>query len=186
MTQKISSNYTGTTFESFRIGKNGTTILQGDLYPPDTLGEDGDIYIRQGVSTALFLKTNQTWKTSDQVNDDEQIFIDLFDVLNVSSNNTVVFVNDTSLLYDQTTTTYDETDITFDSDTTGPTVINLPTLAVEGQVVTVKDLGGASSTRPINVNPPTGVFIDDSSSYSLATRFASISFIFAGGNWRKI
>ena len=63
-------NMAGTTSPSFKIGRNGPTIFQGDYTPsPNNLnpyfvpGIDGDLYIRNGVGTipAIFVYKDGDW-----------------------------------------------------------------------------------------------------------------------------
>jgi hypothetical protein len=51
----------GTSNPTFRIGKQGATILQGSDAPSDSNGNDGDIYIQIGLTSAIWQKATGEW-----------------------------------------------------------------------------------------------------------------------------
>lgn len=51
----------GTSFPSFTIGKKGATVLQGIVAPLQTDGKEGDIYIQNGGTPALWQKVAGVW-----------------------------------------------------------------------------------------------------------------------------
>lgn len=55
-------NMKGTSFSTFTIGKKGATLHQGTDAPVSGLGDDGDIYVQRGATSALWQKVSSTWE----------------------------------------------------------------------------------------------------------------------------
>ena len=55
-------NAKGTSFPSYQIGKNGSTIYQGIDAPDPSLGNSGDVYLyANGASSNFYQKRGSTW-----------------------------------------------------------------------------------------------------------------------------
>lgn len=55
-------NVKGTSFPSFKIGKNGATVYQGSTNPNGTDGLDGDLYIKNnGSDSNFYQKVSGSW-----------------------------------------------------------------------------------------------------------------------------
>lgn len=177
----VLTNASGTTAEAFRIGKGGPTILKGFSIPANSLGQNGDLYIRHGNDQGgLFYKSNNRWRSSGEFAEDAT-GCELFPSNSVKTvaNTTSVVLIEKPTTYDNTTITWDQTDVWF-----GPTIITLPT-GREGSPLSVKDLGGAASVN-IYLIPPSGITIDGENQYVINKNYGSVSLIFAGGHWRII
>lgn len=58
----ITANTKGTSYPSFKIGKNGVTVFQGTAAPNGTNGIDGDIYFRaDGTDSTTYQKIGGAW-----------------------------------------------------------------------------------------------------------------------------
>ncbi len=57
----VTGNFKGTSYPSFKIGKNGALILQGTSVPNPATGTGGEVYIRHGGTPGIFQKIGTTW-----------------------------------------------------------------------------------------------------------------------------
>lgn len=177
----VLTNASGTTAETFRIGKGGPTILKGTTLPSNALGQNGDLYIRYGGEQGgLFYKSNHLWRSSGEFAEEATgCEIVPGGAIRTLAASTSVALVERPITYDSTEITVDQDDIGF-----GPTLLTLPP-GREGGTLVVKDLGGAS-TVAIYLLPQGDATIDGSASRALTTDLASLSLVFAGGHWRVI
>lgn len=177
----VLTNACGTTAETFRIGKGGPTILKGTSLPANTLGQNGDLYIRYGGEQGgLFYKSMNRWRSSGEFAEEATgcEIVPSGAVRTIAASTSVVLV-ERPTTYDSTVITFDRTDVGF-----GSTFLTLPP-GREGGTLVVKDLGGAS-TLPVHLLPQDGETIDGSAQHALDVDLSSITLVFAGGHWRII
>ena len=62
----------------------------------------------------------------------------------------------------------------------------LPPTPREGQLHFIKDSSGTAGTVPIDIVPPSGVFIDGQASQTLSDAYGSLALVWLGGQWRKL
>jgi hypothetical protein len=155
------SNLQGTTNGSFQVGTNGPTVYKGPGVPSNSIGVDGDVYIRnQNGSSKLYqrksgryvplqsLEKNVVTKTSDYQTTviDEVILVDTTaNVVTITLGNTGTFI---------------------------------------GREVLIKDITGTSATNNIIIVGQSGQTIDGDSSYTINLNKMAIRLICDGTNWQ--
>lgn len=68
----------------------------------------------------------------------------------------------------------------------GRITANLPPTPRDGQLHFIKDLSGIADSVPIDIVPPSGVTIDDSTSKTLTDAYGSIALAWLNGQWRML
>jgi hypothetical protein len=152
------NNLKGTSFSSFRIGKGGPTIYQGNT-APNGVGTDGDLYIRTGTLPRFYQKISGFWVQLD-------------------STLKVVQVKNT----DYQTAQPDQ--VVLMNSINGPRTVTLGNTSVlAGKEVIVKDAGGAASTNPITIMGQGGQTIDGQNSLIINQDRESVTLMCDGSNW---
>ena len=68
----------------------------------------------------------------------------------------------------------------------GPTIINLNSSSVIGQICVIKDMKGDANINPILIRPPSGGSIDGFAEIQITQRLQSFMFTCNGSNWSVI
>lgn len=151
---KVWLNLSGTTAETFSLGKGGPTVYHGTGTPINATGEDGDIYIQTGASPGFFQRSGGIWRS---------LVPSTFRRQQITSGSTGNING---------STTYAA--IVFG--TANPTTVNLPT-GVEGMQITIKDeVGLAQNYNVVIKNGPTTV-------YTINSGYGAVSVIYTNGAW---
>lgn len=151
---KVWLNLSGTTAETFSLGKNGVTVHHGTDTPINAVGEDGDLYIQTGSSPGFFQRSEGIWKS---------LVPSSFRRQQVPSGSTGTVSSSTTYVA-----------IVFGS--AAVTTVNLPS-GVEGMQITVKDeVGLAQNYNVLVKNGATTV-------YTIASGYGAVSLIYTNGAW---
>lgn len=156
---ELLSNLSGTTSNSYRIGKRGVRLFQGDESPSEQLGANGDVYFEKDTYPKIWRKEDSEWK---------EIGTKKINV--VSSNQTI---------------TLDKPEEYFlvDSSSSNITVTLSSTSVKEGYSITIKDYKGNSEINNITINTENSEKIDDNNNVIIADNYASLTFLSDGINW---
>jgi hypothetical protein len=159
-------NYAGTMANQFQIGRLGTTILQGETDPDNTLGNNGDIYVKKTTSASLFIKMDGSWmRMSDPRFYFSRETVKIGQSITVGMNTTYVGV----------TTDPDRTNEVI----TDPTNIYLPT-GVTGKKITIKDESGLVPDSNIFIYPKVGStdLIENYDQVDIQKNYGSLTLIY--------
>ena len=156
----LALNMKRTMNRSFGIGKNGVTIFQEETQPQDTLGVNGDLYIYRGIKPKLYQKINNKWihGVSKSITTTNQDYTTIRD--------------DHVILVD---TTLNPVTITLSSD-----------CLVEGNELTIKDIGGNTNINNILIVTSGSDKIDNGIKTTIDFPMLSLNLISDGINWYLI
>ena len=170
MTSNIWYNVSGTTSNSFTIGKNGVTMFYGTVLPNSLIGSNGDMFFLQSSAPTVLQKVGGVWLNSSA---SEKSF------------------SSASLSFGQT---LDATPVTtYVGVTAAPlggtdastveTVVALPGGVVDGLAMTVKDEVGAAGTWQITVNCADGSLIDGQTALFITNNYGVLRLVSRSGKW---
>lgn len=151
MAYKVWTNHTGTTSETFTIGKGGATIHHGDGVPAGDLGTDGDLYIRHGESSGFYQRVDGAWKAI-----------------------TIGFIRQEVQQGDDSAILADASYVALVDGEAAATGLTLPEV-VPGTTIVVKDETGTAGTYPITIG---GAPVDGQENYVVSTNYGSVTLAF--------
>lgn len=162
-------NAQGTSSSSFSIGKRGVVIYQGSVTPSDTLGNDGDVFIKRGSQCNILIKNEGAWVAVGEI-----------------AANTPQYPYVASISADQTAD-FAEAEGFFMVDASASSVVLTlsSNIVVGGKKLTIKDSAGVTSSQSssITIQTQNSELIDGQSSITIGANYSSISLISDGSNW---
>lgn len=179
MTKRL---YTGTTGATFHLGLLGPTLHHGSAVPLDSLGANGDLYVRTGDSPGLYSRQVGSWEALGE----EETFVHdpvaRGEVLAVDPSAKLVTVFRNPYTIDTIDMAIDTIIETIDRQPTNAyTTVALPT-GVEGQTLTIKDVSGLYEAFEIRI---TGS-VDGTSQASMIAISSKMELLFSDGSWRIV
>ena len=167
---QIIVNAQGTSSNSFSIGKRGVVIYQGSITPTNSLGNNGDVYIKKGTNCNILIKNEGEWVAIGDISQAPYP-----SVTSISTSQTIDFSGPEGFCL------VDTTDASV-------TVTLSNNLNVAGKRVTIKDSSGTTSSlfRNITVATEGAALIDGDSTVTINSNYSSITLISDGTNWHII
>ncbi len=175
----------GTTSDTFRIGLDGPTIHQGETAPLDSLGIDGDIFLRRGSNANWYTKDNGTWyplQVGGTIANQLQTIMRGIPT-DIEPGVTYVGINPNTTTVDSEIILSDDIDITGDSEPQATTDIVLP-IGAEGRKLVLKDERSPAGTYPIQITSTSPM--DGSLSKTIVVTGGSLDIVFTNGEWRLV
>lgn len=160
-------NAKGTSSSSFSIGKRGVVIYQGSVTPSDTLGNDGDVFIKRGSQCNILIKNESTWVAVGEITASTPQYPYLS---TISSDTTVDFSESEGVLL-------------VDSSSNNVVVTLSSNILTSGKRITIKDSSGTSSSNSITIQTESSQLIDGQSSITIGANYSAITMICDGSNW---
>lgn len=153
----IYHNYSGTTKNRFKIGKNGNTIYALPVYPDDQVGVDGDWCLLNGTIPQLLKKVNGEWRdsTARQVH-------------TITQSTTVDMMSAQDILL---------------CEHQSPITLSIDTVPPSGYTLTIKDISGNVDQNPITLQGQNGVTFDDTSTVVIDGNYGSITLVSNGNEF---
>ena len=154
----VFTNLRGTTASSFRIAKNGPTIIPGTADPNITsvTGAPGDLFILTGTVPSVYINVNGNWQP---LSTDQQ-----FSRTPVT---TGVFIANNDCLY---------LGVNYD----GAVAVYLPAGTPNKKFI-IKDESGNANTNNIMIYPSGDDTIDGEGGFVLNTNHASVQMVYGDG-----
>lgn len=157
MHNKIITNISGTTSETFSIGKRGISVSSGTTEPLNSVGNYGDIYVLKGNKPKFYQK-HTVWVEVGTKN------------INQVSQNTMfeaVFPEEVIMV-----------------DSTDEVTIELTSNSLHsGYIIVVKDVMGNATNKNITITTQGSELIDGGGAVILTENYSSVTLISDGSNY---
>lgn len=157
MNNKVIANISGTTSETFSIGKRGISVSSGSTEPLNSVGNYGDIYVLKGNKPKFYQK-HTVWVEVGTKNINQVSQSTLFEAIFPEE---VIMVDSSDVITIELTSNSLNT----------------------GYVIIIKDTAGNAAINNITITTQGSELIDGSASVTLTENHSSISLISDGSNY---
>lgn len=154
---KVWLNLSGTTADTFSVGKNGPTVYHGTSVPVNSTGSNGDLYVQVGSSPGFYQRTNGIWQSLVPTTFQRQ-------QITRGSSGTVNNI-----------TTY----VGIVTGTASSTIVNLPS-GVEGMQIIIKDETGTAQNYNIAIKSGATTV------YTINTGYGAVTLAYTNGAWYSV
>ena len=175
-------NLFGTTADAFALSLHGPVLRHGNGVPSNSLGGNGDLYLRTDGGVSIYMKATGVWTAIDF---QEPVAVETVwrgEIINVAGETTIVRVIRNPYTIDTIDITIDSTIVDISATPSSDrTTIHLPTTP-EGHGITIKDVTGTAALWEIDIVEP----MDGQSSQTLAEDNAVMELMYSGSAWRIV